>query len=240
MSQTLKKVSNETMNASEIVAYYLMYVVTGIVLYMMGNNLDLTLIDTYKLLSVVGICIVGGYQLYFWIQRYTQTYKNAIILGSFIDDYIPFVPETVIVYSPLYYLTFALVITTVKDYTQLVDNIFAAMVLLTLQVICFFMIPTTVPNSYRKFNIKRINIFSRSTIRLLEYVQSFDDMHNACPSAHCSFAVLLSFMLIDKFYYYSYLFPVLIASSCLLTKQHVIIDTFFGIALGFFVGWYFV
>jgi len=236
-----------SMNPSEIVVYYSLYALTGIILFAIGNNsLGLSLYDTYKLLSVIGIGIVGGYQLYFWIQRYTQKHKKAIILETFIDKFIPFVPEMIIVYSPLYYVTFALVIVTISDYKQLTDYIFAALVLLTLQVLCFYSCPTTVPDSYRLFldnneeKYNRKNIFSQYTIRLLKYVQTFDEMHNACPSAHCSFAVLLSFMLIDKLYYFSIMFPIMIAMSCLLTKQHVIVDTFFGFALGYFVGLYFM
>lgn len=230
------------MRPAEIVNYYLLYLATSLVIYLIGNShMQMTLLQTYQLVAVVAITVLGGYQLYFWVQRYTQQHKTAVILEVELDNYIPFIPETIIVYSPLYYFTFALVVTDMASYQQLIAKIFAALVLLSLQVLCFYCLPSTVPDSYRTILNRgyqaRDNIVSKAAVTLLQYVQTIDEMHNACPSAHCSFAVLLAYMIYDSFPIYASLFPVMIAISCLTTKQHVLLDVVPGMLLGYVVAY---
>ena len=239
--------TDASLKPSEVIGYYVLCVVASLLLYSVGNpRLDLSWFDTLQLVAVMAIATIGAYQLYFWIQAYTQRHRTAIILESRWDQYIPFVPETIIIYAPLFYFSFTLSITNIASYQQFINQAFAVIVLMSLQTLCFYCVPTTIPDSYRSILAgshagnqygyqPRNNIFSKFTVGLLQHLQSIDGMHNACPSAHCSFAVLLAYSLYDRFPIYTSLFPLAVAISCLTTKQHVVADVLPGLTLGYVI-----
>lgn len=140
---------------------------------------------------------------------------------------------------PLDYFVFPLPLLFVENIEQFVYVLFGGYLCLASVVICFYFVPNTVPDSFRRPPQGDHRDF---TERFLHFVQGYDqNTNNACPSAHCVFAVYLTIVSGGALYWSSFiwLFPILIALSCLFTKQHVFVDTIVGSALGA-VGGYFV
>jgi membrane-associated phospholipid phosphatase len=96
---------------------------------------------------------------------------------------------------------------------------------------CFFtLFPVATPLAWRTCNQSR----GRSE-RFLAYIQSLDARSNSFPSMHTSVATLTSLHLVNTVGPLIFLFPVLIALSCLFTKQHYFVDLPAGALLGLFV-----
>jgi len=68
--------------------------------------------------------------------------------------------------------------------------------------------------------------------RFLALVQRFDARSNSFPSMHVSVALLTALHLLPHLGASAFVFPVLIALSCLFTKQHYVIDLPAGALLG--------
>jgi membrane-associated phospholipid phosphatase len=71
-----------------------------------------------------------------------------------------------------------------------------------------------------------------ASLRFLALVQKFDAASNSFPSMHTSVATLTALHLVPHLGPWSYVFPILIALSCLFTKQHYVVDLPAGAALG--------
>ena len=169
--------------------------------------------------------IVGAYQFYFWCQRHV--YFEPREWNTALDERIPYVPESVWVYSFLYYpaiLYVNLVVTSADHFNRVACSY---MLLLALQVAFFMLIPVRTPHHWRSAN-------GRQTLseRFLAFVQSFDGPTNSFPSMHTSVAMLTAMHLAPGLGSAAFGFPVLIGASCLLTKQHYLVDVPAGAALG--------
>ena len=66
-------------------------------------------------------------------------------------------------------------------------------------------------------------------------MQHFDASSNCFPSLHVSVATLAACLAFGEVGWAVVLFPVLIAVSCVFTKQHYLIDLPIGALLGLFV-----
>lgn len=66
-------------------------------------------------------------------------------------------------------------------------------------------------------------------------MQHFDASSNRFPSLHVSVATLAACLAFGEVGWAVVLFPVLIAVSCVFTKQHYLIDLPIGALLGLFV-----
>jgi membrane-associated phospholipid phosphatase len=86
------------------------------------------------------------------------------------------------------------------------------------------------PERWRAYNRRR-----GLSERLLSWVQRFDARSNSFPSMHVSVATLTALHLQGHFGPAVLLFPVLVALSCLYTKQHYLLDLPPGAALGWAV-----
>jgi membrane-associated phospholipid phosphatase len=180
------------------------------------------------LTSVLGFVIVGAYQLFFWTE-YNNTKFEKKVFHIPLDDKIPFISNFIWIYSLSYYAIIGLVIITVPSIEKGMEYIFGGLVLLTVQCIIFYFIPSTVPESWRKYHIE-----SKSA-RFLKLVQRFDVGRNCMPSMHMSVAMYVSLLLFPILSYYSFIFVLIIGISCLFVKQHVLLDLLPGIALGWLV-----
>jgi membrane-associated phospholipid phosphatase len=121
-------------------------------------------------------------------------------------------------------------------YVQTIEQwawvMFGAYLLLTAVCACFYFLPNTVPDSFRRVPSGNHRSFSE---RFLHFVQGYDqNTNNACPSAHCVFAVYLTVVSGGAEFWgpLIWFFPIIIAFSCLFTKQHVAIDTIVGSVFG--------
>jgi membrane-associated phospholipid phosphatase len=174
-------------------------------------------------LSVV--LIVGAYQFYFFTQRHrvrpTRTFRFPL------DERIPFVPGWSWVYSFLYYpaiLYLNLIATSPSQFTRMA---FSFIVLLAMQVVCFALYPVATPAHWRDQAPA-----GSASVRFLKFVRHFDGPTNCFPSMHVSVATLTALHASSTLGPGAWAFPMLIALSCLLTKQHYLIDLPFGALLG--------
>jgi membrane-associated phospholipid phosphatase len=171
------------------------------------------------------ILIIGVYQFYFWCQR------NCVLepreLSMRIDEHIPYWPSWVWVYSFVYYpaiLYLNFVLDTPRQFTHVAASYVA---LLFLQMMFFMLMPVATPERWREYNRRR-----SLSERFLALVQRFDSRANSFPSMHCSVAMLTALHLQPHLGSVAFAFPLLIALSCLFTKQHYLIDLPAGAALG--------
>jgi membrane-associated phospholipid phosphatase len=169
--------------------------------------------------------IVGIYQFYFWCQR--QTFARPRALRLPVDDLIPYRPEWVWIYSCLYYPAILYIIMVIDSPQQYVHIVISFVVLLALQMAFFLVLPVTTPEEWRTYNQGR----GRSE-RFLAFVHRFDARSNSFPSMHVSVATLTALHLLPHLGLWGWLFPALIATSCLFTKQHYVADLPAGAALG--------
>ena len=172
--------------------------------------------------------IVGVYQFYFWCQRNHAAAPREFRLP--LDDRIPYRPRWVWVYSFLYYPVIVAVNWTVTSPRHFLYVAISYMLLLGFQMAFFTLVPVATPAEWRTCNARR----GRSE-RFLAFVQTYDGPSNSFPSMHTSVAMLTALHLYSALGCWAFLFPALIALSCLFTKQHYIVDLPAGALLGWFV-----
>jgi membrane-associated phospholipid phosphatase len=171
------------------------------------------------------VLIVGVYQFYFWCQRNHLAAPRELKLR--IDDWIPYWPSWVWVYSCIYYpiiLYLNFIIDSARHFTHVATSF---LLLLGLQMLFFVLFPVTTPAHWRGYNRER-----GLSERFLALVQRFDARSNSFPSMHVSVAMLTALHLLPHLGATAFAFPVLIALSCLFTKQHYVIDLPAGALLG--------
>lgn len=168
--------------------------------------------------------IVGVYQFYFWCQRNHATEPRELRLP--IDDMIPYRPNWVWVYSFLYYPVILLLNWSVESSRQFNYVALSFVILLMAQMVFFVFFPVSTPEEWRCSEGR-----NRSE-RFLLFVQSMDARSNSFPSMHMSVATLTALHLYARYGIWASIFPLLIALSCLFTKQHYLIDLPAGVALG--------
>jgi len=182
-------------------------------------------LDYFVHLILTGILIVGVYQFYFFTQRHvwvkTREFSTAL------DDKIPYVPWWSWVYSFIYYPAILYINWTVTDSRQFVMIVFTFLILLVMQMAFFTLFPVKTPDRWRDLN-KGVTWSEK----FLLFVRKFDDSTNCFPSMHVSVATLTAMFVLPTLGPWAFLFPVLIAISCVFTKQHYLIDLPAGAVLG--------
>jgi len=185
-------------------------------------------IDRVIQLVVSVFLIVGVYQFYFWCQRNHVTQPREFRFR--LDNFIPYRPRWVWIYSFLYYPIIVAVNWSVTSPRHYLYVAISYTLLLVFQMAFFTLLPVATPVKWRTCNTGR----GRSE-RFLAFVQSFDARSNSFPSMHTSVATLTALHLLPAFGPLVFAFPALIALSCLYTKQHYVVDLPAGAALGWFV-----
>lgn len=171
------------------------------------------------------ILIVGVYQFYFWCQRNYVTQPRELKLA--VDEKIPYWPRWVWIYSFLYYPIIVYINFVMETPRQFLHVAMSFMALLGFQMIFFLFFPVSTPPEWRTNNLQR-----GYSERFLAFVQKFDDRSNSFPSMHTSVATLTALHLMPYTGPVVIAFPVLIALSCLFTKQHYLLDLPAGVLLG--------
>jgi len=172
--------------------------------------------------------IVGVYQFYFWCQRNHLAAPRELKLT--IDEWIPYRPRWVWIYSCIYYPLILYLNFVVESPRQFTHIAMSYVLLLSAQMAFFVLFPVTTPEHWRAYNRQRT-----LSERFLAMVQRFDARSNSFPSMHVSVAMLTALHLKPHLGALGFAFPVLIALSCLFTKQHYVIDLPAGAALGWTV-----
>ena len=191
-------------------------------------NSNLSFFEYHQFCVVVTGVVAGGYQLYFWVQR-NNLHIPTRCMEMLIDDWIPFWPEWVWFYSLLYYVMMGFTVMSIHDLAHGMHLIFGGLSLLTIGAIFYYLYPTTVPGTYRDYEVDSLST------RYLSFIQSMDNDRNAFPSMHCAIATYIGLIVtviptIGPWLGYGYI--TIIAVSYLVTKQHVFVDTVVGIVLG--------
>lgn len=171
------------------------------------------------------ILIVGVYQFYFWCQRNHLAAPRELKLQ--IDDRIPYWPSWVWIYSCIYYPLILYLNFVLESSRQFTHVAMSYLLLLGLQMAFFVLFPVATPEHWRAINRRRT-----LSERFLAFVQRFDARSNSFPSMHTSVAMLTALHLVPHLGALAFAFPVLIALSCLFTKQHYVIDLPAGALLG--------
>lgn len=195
-----------------------------VVCNMAGLN---SIYDVIALVAVKNMLVLAGYQMYFWPQRNHDSGKKIYLKPTALDRWIPPVPEVFWIYSPLYYVFFSLAILCLEDYNITTLN---AWLMLMHASFWFVNFPTGISQEFRE-QVSSVPA-DRLTKFIMNLVHSQDSGDNACPSIHCAFAVFLSFITYPFYPTLSIVFPLLVALSCLLCKQHMVIDIIPGFMLG--------
>lgn len=184
--------------------------------------------DLVSQLIVSVLLIIGIYQFYFWCQRNPlgrpREFRTAV------DDAIPYRPGWVWIYSCLYYPVIVYINFVMESPTHFLHMAMSFVMLLVAQMAFFTTMPVVVPVEWRAYNRRR-----DLSERFLALVQTFDDRSNSFPSMHVSVATLTTLHLLPQLGPWAWAFPVLIAVSCLFTKQHYVIDLPAGAVLGWLV-----
>jgi membrane-associated phospholipid phosphatase len=177
-------------------------------------------------LTLSVILIIGIYQFYFWCQRNHLTKPRQ--LRTSLDDAIPFQPSWVWIYSCLYYPVIVYINFVTESPRHFLYMAMSYIVLLVFQMVFFVAFPVTTPPEWRTC----VASGPGASMRFLALVQRFDASSNSFPSMHTSVAMLTALHLVPHLGPWAYAFPVLIALSCLFTKQHYVVDLPAGAALG--------
>ena len=181
-------------------------------------------IDRLITLILSGIMIIGVYQFYFFTQRFTA--NRVKIYSSPLDEKIPYWPVWSWIYSFLYYPAILYLNWIIQDMRQFVLMSITFVSLMFMQMICFVAFPVATPKHWRT-----INQGKTASEKFLQLVQKYDDSSNCFPSMHVSVATLTALFALPTLGYIVFLFPLLIALSCMFTKQHYFIDLPFGALL---------
>ncbi|HVE40155.1 MAG TPA: phosphatase PAP2 family protein [Planctomycetota bacterium] len=169
--------------------------------------------------------IFGVYQFYFWCQRHPAVACRRFTAP--LDERIPYWPAWSWVYSFLYYPAIVYLnwtVTSARHFNHLAMSFF---LLLAGQMAFFVFFPVETPPHWRTINCGRT-----LSERFLLFVRKFDAPSNCFPSMHVSVATLTALHAHASLGPWVFLFPALIALSCVFTKQHYLLDLPAGAALG--------
>jgi len=169
--------------------------------------------------------IFGVYQFYFWCQRHPAGSVRSFSWP--VDEWIPYRPRWAWIYSFLYYPAIVVLnwtVTSPRHFNHLAMSFF---VLLLGQMAFFVLFPVETPAHWRSLNQGR-----SLSEKFLLFVRRFDAPSNCFPSMHVSVAMLTALHAHPMLGPWVFLFPALIALSCIFTKQHYLVDLPAGAALG--------
>jgi hypothetical protein len=169
--------------------------------------------------------IFGVYQFYFWCQRHPAAACRRF--AAPLDERIPYWPAWSWIYSFLYYPAIVYLnwtVTSAQHFNHLAMSFF---LLLVGQMAFFVFFPVETPPHWRTINRGR-----SLSERFLLFVRKFDAPSNCFPSMHVSVAMLTALHAHASLGPWVFLFPVLIALSCVFTKQHYLLDLPAGALLG--------
>jgi hypothetical protein len=191
---------------------------------------SLTFLNCLSLYVILTFIVVGGYQLFFWAQSFSQKFPVRSI-ETRLDQYIPFVPQFSWCYSFIYYMLIGLTTISFKSMEEAAVVIFGGIVVLLLGCLIYCFFPVKCPVSYRSFSAKC------ASTRFLKFIHRYDKGRACMPSMHCAICSYVCAFLFPVIGDLSYVFVALIALSCLLVKQHQVLDIVPGILLGLAVYW---
>lgn len=190
------------------------------------NAHPMSKIDYFIFGYVLSLSLMGAYQLFFWVQKNNYQFKTRC-LAIGIDSKLPFVPSFVWIYSVGYYCFLGLMAIGVDSFKQASVLVFSGFIQLTIHSIFFYFLPTVTPKHFRQYEV---NSVSR---KFLKAVQIYDNGRSCFPSLHCSAMAFTGYFLYPHIGWYAYIPGALITTSCLLVKQHQVLDFVLSAPIGY-------
>ncbi len=178
--------------------------------------------------------MVNGFYL---IPNHFPIYEPVYLEFSFIDHWIPFIPNTFWVYTSEFIMYFTAYIMA-KDMENTNKFLYAFMGLFIITAIIFMIWPTVFPRDLYPLtkDINPITYFAFTWLRI------FDAPTSCVPSLHVASTYLTSFIFLGeqkKKFKYFFIWATLIGLSTMTTKQHYFVDVISGLCLSIFIYWVF-
>jgi len=195
----------------------------------------------YLHLTVTSVfTLVGGMKLYLYVQetlerRYFKGQLNLRILDCFVDDLVPVRPDWIWAYTMIDFVIMSFLFPSARDMGEATRVVFGMLVVVCCQCVFFIILPTTIPPKFRDHSLIDMAPGHPWSKAFLKLVHRVDGVACAFPSGHCSLAMYFSMCVFHVFGWWSLLNPLLIAASCVYTKQHVFADTVAGITFGYLI-----
>lgn len=211
---------------------------------------------TYCLIMVISF--LGSYRVYYWValaqieKRKENTnmhkqQKEFYFEENGIDRFFTFSSIWIFIYSGIFYLMFALVLLKVKNSQQFLNVVSSGIWLFMAHCALWSAWPTTIAPSLITLKKQHYGttvasgeqpIMPSFAMGFVKLVQKYDGQNtNAIPSAHCSLATMLMWILWKQLCYGNWviIIPAIVAISCMKVKQHVFWDTILGSLFGTFM-----
>jgi membrane-associated phospholipid phosphatase len=164
-------------------------------------------------------------------------YAPQFLPRSWVDLSVPFMPNTVWIYTSEY-LFFPAVYIVCRDMTNLNKYFYSFLALQLVSCFIFWIWPTTYPRDL--FPLPEDLNFA--THYLFSSLRQTDTPANCCPSLHVSSVYLSSFIFLDEqknLLPFFFLWGTAIAFSTLTTKQHYLVDVLSGFGMAVLMYWIF-
>jgi membrane-associated phospholipid phosphatase len=178
------------------------------------------------------IWVALGASLYLTSNHF-PIYPPQLLPMTRFDQWVPFVPWTVWIYSSEMFLFFS-VYGFSRDVVNANKYLYSFLALQIISVTIFFLWPTTYPRD--QFPLP--STLGPWTYHVFHNLRDVDAASNCLPSLHVSSCYLSSFLYLDeqrgKFPIF-FAWATAIAISTLTTKQHYLIDVVAGLGLAIFV-----
>lgn len=180
----------------------------------------LELVDIY-IIELLGIFFaVGGYQLYFWVQKNSFRDRQPYNMPKVpCIDYLSFSACWIYFYSLFYYAWCAALVMSFKNYEDFVRKVAGGLILLLCLAVLFYFFPTSGSHGERPRD---------HGVWLLDVTQKMDKPRNGCPSGHMTFATYVFLCLFPLMGWYGFISVLITGISCLKLKQHAFIDLVVG------------
>ncbi len=201
------------------------------------TNITLPLFLTMRNKNLAGaITLITACVLYSLANHYPVFVPQQLPM-SWIDQAVPFMPETIWIYISEYVFFFA-VWFTCRDMENLNKYLYSFFSLWFVSVMIFTLWPTTYPRDLFPLT-SDMNPLSHLAFTIL---RKADAPTNCCPSLHVSSVFLSSFIFLDeqkKKFPFFFCWAAAVAVSTLTTKQHYFVDVVVGFIMAVAVYWIF-
>jgi membrane-associated phospholipid phosphatase len=199
------------------------------------SSFSLPLFITRENKYPVGLALAAIAAVLYLSCNHFHFYPPVFLTRTWVDLAIPFMPNTVWIYSSEY-VYFPIVYIVCRDMTNLNKYFYSFLALQLVSSVIFWAWPTTFPRDL--FPLPADLNFP--THYLFSSLRQTDTPANCCPSLHVSSVFLSAFIFLDeqrKLFPFYFLWAVSIAVTTLTTKQHYLVDVVSGFMMAVVFYW---
>jgi membrane-associated phospholipid phosphatase len=189
------------------------------------GSLPLVINDGNKI--AYGLILAAVTAFLYLTSNHIHLFEPHYLPMTWVDRTVPFIPETVWIYTSEYYL-FVVVYLTLKNRENINRYVYAFLFQQVISIAIFWLWPTTYPREL--FPLP--DTLDPASHLVFTVLRIGDSPANCCPSLHVSSVYLSSFMFLKeqrtKFPFF-FLWATAVALTTLTTKQHYIVDVVTGL-----------